>query len=81
MHASANSLPPQNPHTNEPKPGVPAEELLKQLELLKRQEEAQLARGGPARSLGYAHTQDVGGHCAVLLEAFKVRVEEGTIHT
>lgn len=58
-----------------PLEGVPGEELLKQLELLKRQEEAQM-KGGAGRSLGYAHTHDVGGrlggHCALLLKTFKV---------
>jgi hypothetical protein len=59
-----------------PLEGVPGEELLKQLELLKKQEEA-LLKGGAGRSLGYAHTHDAGGrlgeHCAVLLKTFKVR--------
>lgn len=57
-----------------PLEGVAGEELLKQLELLRKQEEAQMKPGG--RSLGYAHTHDVGGvlgeHCALLLKAFQV---------
>ena len=53
---------------------MPPQELLKQLELLKKQEEALLQ----GKSLGYAHTTDAGGHCVVLLEAFKVREEEDT---
>jgi hypothetical protein len=60
-----------------PLEGVPGDELLKQLELLKKQEES-LLKGGTGRSLGYAHTHDVGGrlgeHCDVLLKTFRVRL-------